>query len=57
MLVVGDREVEEQTVAVRTRKGGDQGAKSIQQFIDAAEQEIRERRGDASGAEPTATVN
>ncbi|MSO45672.1 MAG: threonine--tRNA ligase [Acidobacteria bacterium] len=57
MLVVGDREVEEATVAVRTRRGGDQGAKSVEQFIDAAAIEIRERRGQTSGTAPASTVN
>ena len=33
MLVVGDREQENGQVAVRNRKHGDQGAKSIAEFI------------------------
>ena len=33
MLVVGDREATEGTVAVRNRKHGDQGAKPVAQFI------------------------
>jgi len=40
MLVVGDREVEEKTVAVRTRAGGDQGAQSIGAFLAIARSEI-----------------
>jgi len=40
MLVVGDREVEEKTVSVRTRAGGDQGARSIGAFLTDARQEI-----------------
>jgi threonyl-tRNA synthetase len=40
MLVVGDRESAEGTVAVRTRTGGDQGASSIEAFIAAAHDEI-----------------
>jgi threonyl-tRNA synthetase len=43
MLVVGDRESAEGTVSVRTRKSGDQGAQPLQQFIDRALLEIRER--------------
>ena len=45
MLVVGDRESAEGTVSVRTRTGGDQGAKSLQEFIDNAHVEIKGRSG------------
>ena len=48
MLVVGDREVAEGTVSVRTRTGGDQGALATQGFIDAALAEIA-ARGRSSG--------
>jgi threonyl-tRNA synthetase len=34
MLVVGDREAEAGTVSVRNRKHGDQGAVSVEQFVD-----------------------
>jgi threonyl-tRNA synthetase len=34
MLVVGDREVESGAVSVRNRKEGDQGAKSVAQFVE-----------------------
>jgi threonyl-tRNA synthetase len=40
MLCVGDREVAEQTVAVRTRAGGDQGPSSLDAFVAAAHAEI-----------------
>jgi threonyl-tRNA synthetase len=40
MLVVGDREVENSTVAVRERSGGDKGASTIDAFIAAAHDEI-----------------
>jgi threonyl-tRNA synthetase len=36
MLVVGDREAEEGTVAVRYRRGGDQGSSSVEDFLGAA---------------------
>jgi threonyl-tRNA synthetase len=36
MLVVGDREVAEGTVSVRTRIGGDQGASTTEAFVAAA---------------------
>jgi threonyl-tRNA synthetase len=44
MLVVGDREAAEGTVAVRARAGGDQGAQSVDAFIAAADDEVRARR-------------
>ncbi|HET7220093.1 MAG TPA: His/Gly/Thr/Pro-type tRNA ligase C-terminal domain-containing protein, partial [Vicinamibacterales bacterium] len=40
MLVAGDREVAEGTVSVRSRSGGDQGAKRVDEFIAAALREI-----------------
>jgi threonyl-tRNA synthetase len=56
MLVIGDREAAEGTVAVRSRIGGDQGATRVEQFIAAALEEIRTRRvpGGADGAELSA---
>ena len=41
MLVIGDREVAEGTIAVRSRAGGDLGARPVAEFIEAAQQEIR----------------
>jgi len=43
MLVVGDREAAEGTVAVRTRAGGDQGARAVADFIGAVREEVRTR--------------
>ena len=40
MLVVGDRETAEETVSVRSRTGGDLGARRIGEFVDAAGAEI-----------------
>jgi len=40
MLVVGDREAEQGTVSVRTRAGGDQGARPVDEFIAAALEEV-----------------
>ena len=40
MLVVGDREAETGTVAVRERAGGDKGAASIEEFVTQARDEI-----------------
>jgi threonyl-tRNA synthetase len=44
MLVVGDREVAERTVSVRTRSGGDQGAATVQDFVASARDEITKKR-------------
>jgi threonyl-tRNA synthetase len=44
MLVIGDREAAEGTVAVRTRTGGDQGAKSVDVFLAEALEEVQTRR-------------
>ncbi|TRX73360.1 threonine--tRNA ligase [Pseudomonas mangiferae] len=43
LLVIGDREVETQTVAVRTREGDDLGSMSIAQFTDFLAQAISRR--------------
>ena len=43
MLVVGDREAAEGTVAVRSRSGGDQGSRPIAEFVEAARREIAAR--------------
>ncbi|MEN8171182.1 MAG: threonine--tRNA ligase [Pseudomonadota bacterium] len=43
MLVIGDREVEQQTVAVRTRTGEDLGAMSIEAFAELLNSEIANR--------------
>ncbi len=41
MLVVGDREVESNSVAVRKRTAGDQGGQSIESFTQAALEEVQ----------------
>ncbi|HEY2152043.1 MAG TPA: threonine--tRNA ligase [Vicinamibacterales bacterium] len=40
MLVIGDREMTEGTISVRTRTGGDQGASPVDAFIASAREEI-----------------
>jgi threonyl-tRNA synthetase len=40
MLVAGDREVAEGTVSVRSRSGGDQGARTIDDFVRQALAEV-----------------
>jgi threonyl-tRNA synthetase len=44
LLVVGDKEVEQQEVAVRTRKGEDLGKFSVDEFITKISEEIKDRR-------------
>jgi len=44
MLVVGDKEAAEGTVAVRSRTGGDQGAQAVAAFIEAATHEARQKK-------------
>lgn len=44
MLVLGDKEVEANTVGVRSRKDGDKGAISIEQFLSELLLEIAEKR-------------
>ena len=63
MLVTGDREAAEHTVAVRSRSGGDQGARSVEEFVRQAlaeiaakgEPEARQSRPRADGRRVSAT--
>jgi threonyl-tRNA synthetase len=48
MLVVGDREAADGTVSVRTRKGGDQGSRALDEFITAALADVRARTRDSA---------
>ena len=43
MLIVGDKEVENGVVAVRSRKGGDLGTMSLEEFMARIEKEVREK--------------
>lgn len=43
MLVIGQKEVDEAKVAVRSRKEGDKGAMSVDEFLDIVLREVRER--------------
>ena len=45
MLVVGDREAAEGTVAVRSRSGGDLGARPVDDFVTSARRAIAARSG------------
>ena len=43
LLVIGDREVENQTISVRTREGLDLGSMSLDQFVEVLNGEIKQR--------------
>lgn len=42
MLIIGEKEVEEQTVSIRRQGQGDMGSMSVQDFIDKINQELKE---------------
>lgn len=44
LLIIGDKELERQTVTVRTQKGEDLGSLSIGQFSDRLSQQIEDRK-------------
>ena len=48
MLVIGDREVENGTVAVRSRTEGDLGASALEELIRTLEEEVRRKRTPAT---------
>lgn len=43
MLVVGDKDIKAGTVAVRSRKNGDEGASTIEEFIERIQKEVAEK--------------
>jgi threonyl-tRNA synthetase len=49
MLVVGDREAAEGTVSVRSRSGGDLGARGVDEFLRQAEAEVAAKGEPESG--------
>lgn len=46
MLVVGEKEMNENKVAIRRQGKGDAGTKGVEEFISEAKSEIKERRGE-----------
>jgi threonyl-tRNA synthetase len=54
MLVTGDREAAEGTVAVRHRSAGDLGARTLEAFLDAALAEVRTKDLSGPAASPAA---
>ena len=49
MLVVGDKEVAEGTVAVRSGTAGDKGARGVNSFVQAALEEVAQKSPTATG--------
>ncbi len=49
MLVIGDREVDNGTVAFRSRKDGDQGPRAVDALIEALAEEVRLKRAPVTG--------
>ena len=43
MIIVGDKEAENGTISVRTRSGGDEGAMSVESFIEKLGKEVSTR--------------
>ena len=46
MLVVGEKEMNENKVAIRRQGKGDMGTKGVEEFLQEAKAEIKERRGE-----------
>jgi threonyl-tRNA synthetase len=44
LVIIGDKEIEQQTITVRTQKGDDLGSLSVQEFIERIKQEIADRK-------------
>ncbi len=44
LLVIGDREMEQETVAVRTRKGEDLGSLPVAEFVALLQEQVRQRK-------------
>lgn len=40
MILVGDKDIENKTISVRSRKNGDEGASSVEEFLKRAKEEI-----------------
>jgi threonyl-tRNA synthetase len=51
MLVVGDREVTDGTVALRTRAGGDQGPLTLDALVPRMHEAVKQRRQELLPAE------
>lgn len=43
MLIIGDKEIEANSVAVRSRKDGDKGAMKVSEFLEIAQKEIADK--------------
>ncbi len=43
MLLAGDKDIENNTVSLRTRSGGDKGAMSLDEFVDKLLKEVDDK--------------
>ncbi len=43
LLIIGDKELESQTITVRTQKGDDRGSLTISEFSDYLKNEVESR--------------
>ncbi|HLA52052.1 MAG TPA: His/Gly/Thr/Pro-type tRNA ligase C-terminal domain-containing protein, partial [Flavitalea sp.] len=46
MLIIGEKEVNEQKISVRRQGKGDGGSLALQEFLDTIRTEIRERKSE-----------
>ena len=44
MLIVGEKEVETNTLSVRSREGGDLGTRRIDEFLEELKKKIKDKR-------------
>lgn len=44
LVIIGDKELEDQTVTVRSQKGDDLGSFSVDDFVQRLQQEIEQRK-------------
>ena len=51
MLIIGEKEVQENVVSVRSRKDGVLGSMSLEAFLEKALTEIREKQNKTAGRE------
>ncbi len=43
MILVGDKDIEANTISVRSRKNGDEGATSIDEFVKRITEEVESK--------------
>ena len=43
MILVGDKDIEANTISVRSRKGGDEGATTVEEFLKRITEEVENK--------------